>query len=134
MSHDQTNFSDIEQYVTIKNVSIVNNDHDFLIEVQWSNNSEYDIELSTSSAAGVELVYFPTLYLNNELVETTNPNDPILIPAKSLIKKKFLLNKNKRRFFRSHNTIDFSYGIQTWRSRGKTYTIPGESIWFKYRN
>lgn len=96
MFHDQTNFADIEQYVAIKDVSIVNDDHDFLIEVQLINNSEYDIELSASSAAGVELVYLPTLYLNNELVEITSLNDPIFIPAKSFIKKKILLNKNKR--------------------------------------
>lgn len=134
MSYNQTNFADIEQYVAIKDVSIVNDDHDFLIDVQFINNSEYGIELCSYSAAGVELVYLPTLYLNNKLVEITSPNVPIFIPAKSFINVKFLLNKNKRKFFQSHNTIDFSYGIQTWRSMGKTYTIPGKSIWLNYKN
>ena len=49
MFHDQTNFADVEQYVAIKDVSIVNDDHEFLIEVQFINNSEYGIELCSYS-------------------------------------------------------------------------------------
>lgn len=43
MSYNQTNFADIEQYVAIKDVSIVNDEDDFLIKVQFINNSEYGI-------------------------------------------------------------------------------------------
>lgn len=59
----------------------------FLIEIQFSNNSEYGVELCSYSAAGVELVYLPSLYLNNELVGISSSNGSPFYTSQVFYKK-----------------------------------------------